>query len=218
MMFSFMGIIWRSVPLLSEINYPWTLLSQLGLITAFFAGYLVLEGRIYKYLTIVLVILAVILTVGYAKPESFNNNSDQYYLTNEATTTSSDELMPIWVTEKPLSRFVEKVEVIKGEASISDLEYDSNNISFSYEATSNPSFQINTIYYPGWKAYVNGVPTGIDYDNPKGVMIVNSDIYSNKVYLNFGETLERTLANGISIVSLLVLLFIMLRPLLLFKK
>lgn len=218
MMFSFTNLIWQNLPLLSEINYPWTMLSQIGFIASLLLGFVVIQGQYFKYLGIILAILAVLLTVGYAKPEKYNNNSDQYYLTNEATTTSSDELMPIWVKEKPLEHYSEKVIVIDGQAEILDLNYNSKSLGFSYKATTNPTFRINTIYYPGWRAYVNTTEVDISYDNPQGVMEVKADMYSNRIYLEFGETLPRTLANGVSIVSLLVLGFIALRPILLFKN
>jgi len=170
MLFSITGVVWKTLPLLSEINYPWILLSQLGFITALSAGFLIGQGRYFKYAVIALCIVAVFLTLPYAKPKSFNNTPDQQYLTNEATTTSSSELMPLWVKEHPKSRYGEKVIVVSGNASISNLEYSSKKISFKYDAVTDPVFRINTIYYPGWKAYLDNEKVGINYDNAQGVM------------------------------------------------
>lgn len=218
MMFSFTGVIWRTVPLLSEINYPWTILSQLGFITAFLSGFLVIEGRYLKYFSLTIALLSFFLTINYAKPEKYNANYDSYYITNEATTTSSDELMPVWVKQKPFEHFHNKVEVVNGQASVSNLSYNSKFIKFDFKADQDTVFAVNTIYYPGWNAYVNGILTKIDYNNPKGVMQIAVDKYNNKVYLEFGETLTRIISDCISIISILVLLFILLRPILLFNN
>lgn len=218
LMFSFTSIIWKTLPLLSEINYPWTILSQLGFIAPLLVGFLVIEGRVFKYAAIGLCIVAVSTTIIYARPVGYSNNPDQYYLTNEATTTSSDELMPIWVKEKPLQHFEDKIEVLQGSAIIKNSSYNSRQIKFDYEASSDTIFKINTIFYPGWKAYINGIETQIRQDDPTGTMLIEGDRNSNKVYLEFGETLPRTVANGVSIFSIIVLLFILLRPILLFNN
>ena len=218
MMFSFTGFIWNFLPLLSEINYPWTILAILGFITSLLASFLVVRGTGLKYIVIVLVCLCIFVTLPYAKPSSTMIYPDSYYLTNEATTTSSSELTPLWVKEKPTKRYDQKVEVITGSAVVSELKYNSKSISFTYKSNDDSVLQVNTIYYPGWKAYLNGDLTKIDYDNEKGVMRINASKFRNKVSFYFTETFPRLGANIVSIVSILVLLFILLRPLLLFRS
>jgi hypothetical protein len=217
MLFPFTDFIWKNVPLLKEINYPWTLLSQLGFISALSAGYLVLQGRFMKYVLVGLCALSIILVFPYAHPQKYVSHDDNYYLTNEATTTSSDELMPLWVKDKPHEHYKDKVEVLKGDAQISNLTFDSNSLRFNYKATADTTFAINTIYYPGWKAYGNSEALKIDHNNPKGIITVTASQYRNSVLLNFEETLPRFISDLVSIGSILVILFILLRPLLIFK-
>ena len=45
---------------------------------------------------------------------SFVNRSTGYYTTNEATTNVANEYMPKWVSDVPLSRPVETLEVVDG--------------------------------------------------------------------------------------------------------
>lgn len=217
MMFSFSSILWR-LPLLKEINYPWTLLSQLGFITAVLAGFLMTQNTFIKYFAFILCILSVVMVLPFAKPEKYTDRSEQFYLTNEATTTSSSELMPLWVKEKPTEHYKEKVEVHSGNASITNLESKSNNILFNFKADGPVVFRINTIYYPGWRAYVNNDEVKINYNNSKGVMEVEANQYRDTVHLVFRETFPRVIADTISIASVLVILFVLLRPILLFKS
>lgn len=217
MMFPFTAIIWQHTPLINEINYPWTILSQLGFITALCIGYLFTRGKIFKILVAVAVIVAIVEVIPNSKPSEYVNRGDNYYLTNEGTTTSSDELMPLWVKEKPKGRYKDKVEVIEGSATISDLKYNSKSLSFSYNANSDTTFRVNTIYYPGWDVYIDYEKAEIDYDNNLGVMDIKASQYRKKVTMNFNETPVRTVSNIISIFSLLTLAFIALRSVLSFR-
>ena len=217
MLFSFTLPLWKIIPLLKEINYPFTLLSQIGFITSILGGFLVLQGKYMKYLLIVFSFLAFILVFPYAKPQSFVNRGDSYYLTNEATTTSSDELMPVWVKEKPIKHYASKVEVVNGNAQISNLNFNSKKLTFNYVANTDTTFRINTIYYPGWKVYLDNELVKENHSNPKGVIEISASKYGSNVSLYFGETITRTAANSLSIIALLVLLFILMRPILIFK-
>ncbi len=217
MMFSFTSFVWH-LPLLKEINYPWTLLSQLGFITALVAGFLVIQHKFIKYFVLVLCVISVVLVFPYSRPKEFVNRGDQFYLTNEATTTSSSELMPLWVKGKPDEHFKDKVEVLSGNANISNLETKSNRIFFHYKADSPTVFRINTIYYPGWKAYLNNDNVVINYKNNKGVMEIEANQYRDSILLTFQETFPRVIADMVSIVAVLVIAFILLRPILLFKS
>jgi uncharacterized membrane protein len=217
MMFSFTSLIWH-LPLLKEINYPWTLLSQLGLISALLSGFLAIQHKIIQYLVFTLCVLAVVMVFPSAHPEKFVDRGDQFYLTNEATTTSSSELMPLWVKDMPSEHYNDKVEVIMGNASITNLQTKSNRLSFNYKAEGPVAFRINTIYYPGWRAYLNNDEVKIKYNNPKGVIEFEGNQYRDSVLLSFQETFPRMIVDMVSIASFIILAFILLRPILLFKS
>lgn len=217
LMFPISSVLWR-LPLLHEINYPWTLLAIVGFLSSLLSGFLVVQGRILKYVGIGLCVLSLFLVLPYASPSQHVNRGENYYLTNEATTTSSSELMPLWVKEMPIQHYKSKVDIVNGDAELSNLKFNSRELSFTYKATSPTAFQINTIYYPGWKAYLNGEQIKISYNNPQGVMQLAASQYRNSIHLVFEETLARTLSDVVSVVSILVILFILLRPILLFKS
>ena len=218
MLFPFTDFVWKHTPLLKEINYPWTLLAPMGFLSSLLAGFLIIQGKYLKYFGFILAFLSVILTIQYAHPQSFVDHSDNYYLTNEATTTSSNELMPLWVKEQPNEHFKEKVVIKSGSAQISNISTNSKFLKFNYKSIGEVTFRINTIYYPGWNAYVNGERAKINYDNNKGVMEISSNQYRDTVSLYFNETFPRVIADTVTVLSLFVILFILLRPILLFKS
>ena len=71
---------------------------------------------------------------------------------------------------------------------------------------------INTIYFPGWQAYVNGEPAGILYNNPNGLISLSLNKGDNNVEVKFSETAVGHLADLISIISIgYLLIFILAR-------
>lgn len=205
LLFSPSNFIWEHTPLLSEINYPWILIGILGFLISFLAGY-VFSSRIGQYLSIFIVLGAIVLVLPNAHPQSFVARGDDFYITNEATTTSSQEVMPLWVKKMPTERFTDKVKTLKGSGEILDISYNSKQISFKYDSDSPAIVEISTIYYPGWRAYSNGSQKAIFYDNDRGLMNLKLTSGKQNIKLIFGETPLRLLADGVTIITLIFLI------------
>ena len=209
MMFSVSSLLWQA-PLLKEINYPWTLLGPLCFVISLLAGFLCLQHKFIKYLSVVLCVVAGILILPNARPSSYFDKGDSYYLTNDATTTSSRELMPLWVKTQPSLRVEQKVEVIKGEGSISNSFADSRLITFVVDAKDKITLRINTIYYPGWTIQANGVAVPIDYTNRLGVMDITVPVGRHEIIAKFGETPLRLTADILSLVGIIIVLYLII--------
>jgi hypothetical protein len=201
LLFSPSAFIWKITPLLSEINYPWTLLAIIMFLVSLLAGYLTKLGKILTLTALALGIIAMFLFTPYAKPQYTVNRGDSFYLTNQATTTSSNELMPLWVKKLPVSSPTNKVEVLSEKAV--DLFYNSRKITFNLNLPKAETIRINTIYYPGWEFSVDGVQTGINYNNQLGVMDINVLAGRHVVKGEFRETPLRFLSDFVSLLSIL---------------
>ena len=204
LLFSPSAIIWKITPLLSEINYPWTLLAIIMFLVSLLAGYLSRQGKIIAIVVIALGIIAMLLFTPYAKPQYTVNRGDSFYLTNQATTTSSNEQMPLWVKTMPLNSPEEKVVALPGR--IENLSYNSKKISFVADLPRPEMIRINTIYYPGWEFSVDGVKTAINYSNQLGVMDINVLAGRHLIKGVFRETPLRLFADFISLISILGLI------------
>lgn len=202
--------LWKNIPLLSEINYPWVCLGILGFLVSLSAGFLC-KKIIGRYIAVLLSIIAVFIVLPYAKPQYYINKGDGYYLTNDATTTSSNELMPLWVKKIPLQRSVNKVELIKGVGNIQNVFFNSKQIKFSVNVLSQSIIRINTIYYPGWSAFVDKTNMPISSSNEKGVMDVSVSSGKHVVQLNFGETPLRLISDMISLSVLFMFLLLVIK-------
>ena len=203
LMFSPFEIFWK-LPLLKEINFPWTFLGLLGFTVSFLCGFLATIGRL-RFVIFVIAVTSIPLFLQYAKPQYYNNRNDNYYLTNDATTTASSELMPLWVKDFPTMRPLNKVQLLTGKGTISAVSSSSKLLRFNANISSSSVIQINTIYYPGWTASVDGRNVITRYSNSRGVMDILVPSGNHAVKLSFSETPQRLVSDIVSLVTLLII-------------
>lgn len=203
--------LWNVIPL-AWIDFPWRLITPIMFLLSFSAIFLALSYK-SRVIGIILVILALIFNLKYARPKEYFFKPDAYYAANDATTTSMDELMPIWVKVKPKNRYQNKIEILKGEAEIKDLTYNSKEMSFSLLASSPSSLSINTIYFPGWQLKANNQTIPFNIINTSGTILFNTLAGTYKITANFNETPLRLVSDIISIIAFIYVIFILSKKL-----
>ena len=201
-MFKPTKILWENIPLLSEINYPWTLLGPLGFLISLLAGFLARKEITIKIITSILIIFSAAVIIPYAKPNYFINRGDSFYLTNLATTTSSNELMPLWVKNHPKTNVGKKVEILKGEGQIEIVKSRSNDIRFNLDLIKKALLELILYIIRGWTIRdENSKILSPDYKNDYGVMDIRLDKGKHFVKASFEETNLRLVADIISVLS-----------------
>jgi hypothetical protein len=201
------NILWQFLPV-NFIQFPFRMLSLTVLAGAFLSAFILAQMK-FKYKVvcgIILVIATAISSSEYILVKDVNTADDTFYSTNEATTTVHDEYMPLWVLEKPTEHFMNKVEVVSGAGEISNLFTSSKEIAFDYISDSPSIIQINTIYYPGWKALSGNQEKAIFYDNDRGLMQLKVKEGRQRIKVFFTETPFRAAADAISLIGLFLLL------------
>jgi hypothetical protein len=211
LLYSPTAFIWEHTSLLKEINYPWTLLLPLGFLVSLLGGYLTIQKDVWKWLGIIVSATAIII-LPHAKPSTYANRGEGFYTTNEATTTSSSELMPLWVKHNPYQRPVEKMQVVKGSGTTIVSENKSNKLIASITMKTSGAVQINTIYYPGWKVLIDGISKQITYKNNAGVMDIQVPVGNHSLVASLGETTERKIADALSIIGIATLITYLIYP------
>ena len=195
---------WQHVPLFSDIDFPWRLLTPL----IFFFSIPVAALGTKKIIWPVLLILAIIFNFKYAAPKNYIPAIDSYYFTNQATTTSNDELMPIWVMEKPTKMYDSKVVNLTGDEKINLKSVTETKVDFQTYLNKKETIQVNTIYFPGWTVFSDGKPVKISYNNPKGVITFELSKGSHQVSARFLETNVRLFTDIASLASFLFALLL----------
>lgn len=204
MMFAPTHILWESLPLLSEINYPWTLLAPIAFVSSLLVGFLASQNKQFMYAGLGLCLLSIVLVVSYAKPSEYVDRGEGFYSTNDATTTSSSELMPLWIDEFPHTKPISKVEIATGSGTISEEISKSNHIAFTANLDDASTVRINSIYYPGWEIMTNGSSQEFTYDNIYGLMEFELPEGKYTIEARFKETPARLTSDIVSFISLIL--------------
>jgi len=194
-------------PPLSWIDFPWRLMG----ILIFFLALSTIILSINKASSIVAIILvsgAIIVNLHSAVPSEYIDKPDSYYETNDATTTSLDELMPIWVGSKPANRYTNKVEAEFGNATFEDVKYNSKSITFATVSNDPSDIRVNTIYYPGWEFTVDKTKVDLNYSNSGGLMTFTVPDGKHVIEGKFVSTPIRRLSEIISTLCLGIIIAI----------
>lgn len=212
-------VIWKT-PIASLLQFPFRVLSLLLLTNAFFAAYILnfLKGTRRYVVFILLLIISFYSSFKFMKPAEFTNIPDTVYATNPATTTVKNEYMPMWVKEFPTSQYEHKVELLNGKGEVINVIERSNRISFELDNSTSTKIRLNTVYYPGWRAYVDNNEVDIHYENSKGVMDIPIAEGQRNIRFVFSETPLRILADGISVIAVVLLIAYSFRKVYKFKK
>lgn len=212
LLFSPSAFIWKTMPLLSEINYPWTLLGPIGFSISLLAGYIGQQKKAIQLFGLLLSISAIALFLPYARPEKQIYPQDTYYLTNDAPTTSSFEYMPLWVKKWSLHRPTQEIVSKNSSLSTTNVFISSNKIQAKVVVKGNTTLQLQKIYYPGWHIFVNGKEQKVTYTNPTGFMEFPIKKGTHTIYAVFTETPMRILANMVSLGTLCFLAVLVIFP------
>jgi len=202
---------WKILPS-SFVQFPFRFLSLTIPSVAFLSACLVSVFAKRKQIVMGFIILVLVFFSAflYLMPKTFQNFPDSYYSTNQDTTTVKNEYMPKWVQNIPQVMAAVKVQNLTSSETINILQATANKTSFLVSLNNSETIQINTIYFPGWYAYVNGRQTEILYNNPEGLINLRLDKGVNNVQVKFKETPVRFLSDLVSLASLFGLLGLVL--------
>jgi hypothetical protein len=95
------------------------------------------------------------------------------------------------------------VEVISGNSKITPLKRTTTVHEYSIVATTPSQILENTLYFPGWKVYIDGVATDIQFQDPhhRGIMTFYVAEGEHTIKIVFENTRLRTVSSIISVIS-----------------
>ncbi len=200
-MTSYSKSLWQYIPGLTLIQFPWRILAAVTFLSAVLAG-----AVRNKYLRIVIIIMAIAFNFLYLCPSGFVNRGEGYYYTNDDTTTVQNEYLPRQAKNLPRTSAEQKVDIIEGEGKIENIVSNSKITKFTYTGTKG-QIKINTVFFPGWDVFINNKKQDITVDK-NGLINFETENGKNQIRVVFTETPIRIIADIISLLSLLGLLFI----------
>jgi len=115
------------------------------------------------------------------------------------------EHLPVWVDYEKIHKgedIKQPVVIQEGGGTAEVVTWKSAERVIAVAAQTPLTLRIRTFYFPGWKAYVDGVPKEIKIEKDIGAMLVDIPQGNHKLVLRFEDTLVRYYSKFLSIVSL----------------
>lgn len=221
-------LIWSLHPILRYVQFPWRMLlftsftaSFLGAIAADFILTKINKNKVYIFTAIVIFIIA-LLSIGYFKPSQFKDISDERYLqlyfanrtlkgsgereglSKEYLNFTEDFIPPTIYQKKRLGDLPKTWVESKYPASI---DYTRENLSYDIDVNTpkQNALIIYATYFPGWTAQVDEKRVPVYPLSEYGLAAVDIEKGSHKVKIEFKDTTIRTVANVISLSSMILL-------------
>mgnify|MGYP001561480497 CR=1 FL=1 len=206
---SLSNVVWSNIMFLRFLEFPWRFTALSTLAGAVVGAYVISKIKDKKMIYLIVIVLF-ITSFFYTKTNVQNNRGDKYYYSFAGSTVYRRATSTIWSGGDPFEIPKNKIEIISGKGKINNLLVRSNLHSFNLFAESDVAVLDNTFYFPGWKVEVNKKKVPIEFQdvNNRGLITFNVSEGHRKVEIIFKETLVRTVANTISLVSVLLLFFI----------
>lgn len=197
--------LWEAITPLQLIQYPWRLLSVIIPLGGLFGAYVVSrsKGNIWGVMA---ALAAAAFVFGYVRPVTYKPRDDAYYLSRreftDGTSSLGNSFSVKWAPWKS-ERAAQRVEILTGVGGIKDLrDSDPVNLRFTVTSEKDAVVRVNTAYYPGWNAVVDGKNRVIDFIGEGTItFVVPSGSHDVRVF--FRETPLRRTADAISLVGLL---------------
>ncbi|EKD86934.1 MAG: hypothetical protein ACD_37C00097G0005 [uncultured bacterium] len=200
--------VWEIITTLQKFQFPWRFLSVSVFfvsILAAFVVYSIPNQKIQRLTFFLVLVVSVFLTKDYWKAQGFNYKPESFFTNIYESTTDTGESAPIWSI-----RFMEKkpkdtIEVIGGNAEIEKISRNSTSRSYNINSGENSTIRENTLYFPGWKVFIDGEESSVEFQDPnnRGLMTFVLPQGSHRVDVKFEDTKLRALVDIASFLSVL---------------
>lgn len=192
-------ILWRTIPVLPEIQFPWRWLTIasvfLPLAFAVSAGSLeklcraplARARRFWKFLVFFVFVCALLLNVIFYAEFQLNHipkNDYDGWVSEKSAEMGFDHLWTIYARKEA---FEESEKIISGDRKNHILKWDNQDKMFFVEkGDSARRVRLATLYYPFWKAKINGAEADLSRDE-NGVLTVLVPKEKSLVEISFEE-------------------------------
>jgi hypothetical protein len=209
LMFPATILIWRFLPKLQFMQFPWRWLLCLGATFAIF----VTAGlrRWWMRFAVYAVAVLVIATAWYRiQPPWWDNAADLREMRDNMADgigyEGVDEYTPLGVDLSAIDKAARKVTVVgSAHAAIHILQWNAESRLLTAEMSAPDQLALRLFAYPAWKVEVNGRVVEASEREGTGQMLVPVEAGMNRVQVTFVRTWDRALGGWLSLISVLVL-------------
>lgn len=200
------NLIWQVSTILQKFQFPWRFLSLAVFLSALLSAiaFHVFSDKRKKVLLLILVIGLFVVNKDYWRANGYLNKSESFYTNIYDGTTDTGESAPVWSVRFMEKRSNANIEVILGKARVEEISRSFTSHSYKIVAKDRIRIKENTLYFPGWRVYVDGKKTDVEFQDQKnrGLITFFLEKGDHKVDIKFGETKLRLVADTITFMSL----------------
>jgi hypothetical protein len=225
LMFPFTTLLWRFLPKLQFMQFPWRWMLCLSMVFTIFvaAGARRWWGRIAVYVIALVVIVTLWLRV---LPPWWDNAGDLKEMRDNMTDgigyEGVDEYTPVGADPAAIDKDARKVTVdgdmhssdISGSdmhSSIHVLLWNAESKRFTAEMSAPGQLVLRLFRYPAWRVEVNGRAVETSEKPGTGQMLIPVGAGMNRVQITFARTWDRTAGGWISVATAILLILWRLR-------
>mgnify|MGYP001563721958 CR=1 FL=1 len=184
-------IIWKLIPPMSYLQFPWRFLTVSTFFFSLAAGATVFTIS-KKIVFPLLILILILLNFNFFRPDIWRAISDRQQFTGQLWDEQrSSALSDFWPSSAPHL-----------PADFAPSEPDTLFVTSDYA-----KIQYPVVYFPGWKALLDGQDLPIFPYGPLGLITARVPIGKHQVDLKYTDTPIRSLGNLVSLLTLVCLLF-----------
>lgn len=192
-------IFWEKIVLLRQFQFPWRLIATVVLTSSLLAASLATFKR--KWTMMLLTGLMIVSSLLYWRPPlGFDAVDEGYYWNYPLNSTFFGEADVIWAAG-PASRYpTERIQIVKGNGTTRNFTNKSNRHTYTINASTEVSVVDHTLYFPGWRVYIDGIKTPVEFQNQlwRGLLLYTIPQGNHQVRVVFEESKVRLVADIIS--------------------
>lgn len=197
--------LWNKIMLLQNFQFPWRFLAILVIIGAALGAF-VAANIVKRYWTasvIIVSLVTLISTYFMWQPNGYVYHPEAYYSGIYNSTTDTGESSPIWSVRFMEHRAKAHMEILSGSAEIQELSRTSVRHEYKVNAADRVRILENTLYFPGWKVFVDGNETAVEFQDPnhRGLMTFVSEAGQHDILVLYTDTKLRQAADVISLLG-----------------
>jgi hypothetical protein len=177
--------------------------------------YEIKNKSLQKLILVLVLIVTFAVTRDYWKVKDYLIKPEAFYTDIYDSTTDTGESSPIWSVRFMEERPKSKIDVIDGKARIKEIFRNSTVHSYEIDAQFRSRIKENTLYFPGWKVYIDGQEyKGVKFQDPahRGLMTFYVLEGNHKVDIKFEDTKLRRAANIMSLGAYVIFGLVLIKP------
>lgn len=198
--------IWRALPILGYLQFPWRLLSLTIITSSFLACFISQKNKV---LGVILATLCFIYSFPFTKPFFWEKKQDMYYYDYLFTTSTRHENMPRLFQENKSDQFKPRLTSDSGEVTFRELSWKTGKHIYEVNVPKETKIWEHTAYFPGWQGYIDGKKTEILFNNKDYPGIIGLDVPAgqHQIITRFTEnTPARIIGDCLSLGSIIIIL------------